>query len=81
MIQASIQLSPKSKVVDFLVLYNFYFDQILSANVKFRELDGQSRLKIPQLGHCASPVCAQLTADLGVDASTRRRVPVKPLTA
>ena len=26
---------PKSKVVDFLVLYNFYFGQILSCYIKF----------------------------------------------
>jgi len=45
MIRASIQLSPKSKVVDFLVLYNFYFGQISSSYIKFRVLDGQNRLK------------------------------------
>ena len=54
LIQAPNQLSPKTKVVDLLYLYNFYFGQISCSNVKFGAWDGQSRLKIPQFGHCAS---------------------------
>jgi len=34
MIRASIQLSPKNKVVELFVLYNFYFGQISGFNVK-----------------------------------------------
>ena len=48
MIQASNQLSPKTKVVALIVLYNFYFGKISCSNVKFGALDGQSRLKVTQ---------------------------------
>ena len=57
MIRASIQLSPKSKVVDILVLYNFYYDQISSFNMKFGVLGGQTLDKINSnkvnRGYCA----------------------------
>jgi len=46
MIRASNQLSPKSKVVDLLSLYNFYFGQISCSNVKFGVLGGQTLIKI-----------------------------------
>ena len=45
LIRASNQLSPKTKVVVLIVLYNFYFGQISRSNVKFGVLDGQSQLK------------------------------------
>ena len=79
MIRASIQLSPKTKVVAHLVLYNFYFDQILSANVKFRDLDGQSRLKNFELV-TLPPLLCWCTAGLDVGASTRRRADVRAPT-
>ena len=56
MIRASIQLSPKTKVIDLIVLYNFYFGQISCSNVKFGALDGQSRLKITQFRSTVPPV-------------------------
>ena len=46
MIRASNQLSPKSKVVDLVSLYNFYFGQISCSNVKFGVLGGQTLIKI-----------------------------------
>ena len=42
MIRASIQLSPKNKVVELFVLYNFYFGQISGFNVKIGVLGGQT---------------------------------------
>ena len=35
LIRAPNQLSPKTKVVDFLFLYNFYFGQISSSNINY----------------------------------------------
>ena len=46
MIRASNQLVPKNKVVDHLVLYNFYFGQISSAYMKFHVLGGQNLIKM-----------------------------------
>ena len=46
MIRASNQVVPKNKVVAHLVLYNFYFDRISSANVKIGVLGGQTLVKI-----------------------------------
>jgi hypothetical protein len=46
MIRASNQVVPKNKVVDHLVLYNFYFGQISGFNVKFGVLGGQTLIKI-----------------------------------
>ena len=71
MIRASYQVVPKNKVVDHLVLYNFYFGQNSSAIMKFEDLDGQNQLKIIDCGHCASPVSLS-----GGDA-TRRRADVR----
>ena len=45
LIRSSNQLVPKNKVVDHLVLYNFYFGQISSANMKFGVLSGQILVK------------------------------------
>ena len=70
MIRASNQLWPKSKVVDLLSLYNFYFGQMSCSNVKFGALDGQSWLKITQSRYCAFPVVARFTADLDVRVAT-----------
>ena len=77
MIRVSIQLSPKSKVVDFLVLYNFYFGQISSSYIKFGALDGQSRLKSLKFGYCASPG-GQCLADLDVGVATRHADEPRP---
>ena len=56
-IRASNQVVPKNKVVDFLVLYNFYFDQISGFNMKFGVLGGQTLDKINSnkvnRGYCA----------------------------
>ena len=79
MIRPSNQLSPKTKVVDLLSLYNFYFDQILSANVKFRELDGQNWLKNFELV-TLPPLLCWCTASLDVGASTHRRADVRAPT-
>ena len=54
MIRASNPLSPKTKFVDLIVLYNFYFGQISSAHMKFQVLDGQKQLKYMGSGHCVS---------------------------
>jgi hypothetical protein len=54
MIRASNQLSPKSKVVDLLFLYNFYFGQISSSYMEFWVSFGQSPVKISQNDHCTS---------------------------
>ena len=45
MIRASNQVVPKNKVVDHLVLYNFYFGQISGFNVKIGVLGCQTLLK------------------------------------
>ena len=45
MIRASNQVVPKNKVVDHLVLYNFYFGQISGFNVKIGVLGGQTLIK------------------------------------
>ena len=77
MIRASIQLSPKTKVVDLIVLYNLYFGQISCSNVKFGALDGQSRLKSHKFGYCA-PVWSVLRRPRrwGRHASRRRTSPI-----
>ena len=77
MIRVSIQLSPKSKVVDFLVLCNFYFGQISSSYIKFGALDGQSRLKSHKFGYCA-PVWSvpRRPRRWGRHASRRRTSPI-----
>ena len=46
MIRASNQLAPKTKVVDLLFLYNFYFGQISCSHMKFGVLGGQILDKI-----------------------------------
>ena len=56
MIRASNQLSPKTKVVALIVLYNFYFGKISCSNVKFGALDGQSRLKVTQSRSTGTPL-------------------------
>ena len=48
LIRAPNQFSPKSKVVDLLSLYNFYFGQISCSHMKFGVLGGQTLLKIIQ---------------------------------
>ena len=48
MIRTSNQLSPKTKVVDLLFLYNFYFGQIPSFYMKFGVSAGQIWVKIVQ---------------------------------
>ena len=57
MIRASKQVLPKNKVVDHLVLYNFYFDRDSSANMKFGVLDGQNLIKNTQTRYCAPCFC------------------------
>ena len=57
MIRASKQVVPKNKVVDHLVLYNFYFDRDSSANMKFGVLDGQNLIKNTQTRYCAPCFC------------------------
>ena len=79
LIRASIQLSPKSKVVDFFVLYNFYFGQISCWNVKFGVLDGQSRLKVTQSRSTGTPLFvlgSPPAIDVGV--ATRRADEPRP---
>jgi len=46
LIRAPNQFLPKSKVVDLLSLYNFYFGQISCSHMKFGVLGGQTLLKI-----------------------------------
>ena len=57
MIRASNQVGPKNKVVDHLVLYNFYFGKISGFNMKFGVLGGQTLDKINSnkvnCGYCA----------------------------
>ena len=57
MIRASNQLSPKTKVVDLLFLYNFYFGQISCSHRKFGVSACQFQVKIiqtmKQCLHCA----------------------------
>ena len=61
MIRAPNQLLPKTKVVDLLSLYNFYFGQIPSFYMKFGVLAGQTRAKIIQTSkQCLS--CARYCA-------------------
>ena len=45
MIRASIQLSTKTKVVDLLFLYNFYFGQISCSHMRSGVLGGQTLIK------------------------------------
>jgi len=45
LIRAPNQFSPKSKVVDLLSLYNFYFGQISCSHMKFGVLGSQTLLK------------------------------------
>ena len=61
MIRAPNQLSPKTKVVDLLFLYNFYFGQIPSGYMKFRVLSGQRSNQFIQTGHCSSTVLATVS--------------------
>ena len=56
MIRASIQLSPKKKVVDLLFLYNFYFGQISSSYMKICILDRQTRIKFSQMSSTVLPL-------------------------
>ena len=67
------------KVVDLLFLYNFYFGQISSSYIKFRDLDGQNRLKNFELV-TLPPLLCRCTAGLDVGASTRRRADVRAPT-
>ena len=79
MIRASIQLSPKSKVVDFLVLYNFYFGQISCSNVKFGALDGQSQLKTTQVRSTVPPLFSLSSPPASTsEPSTRRADEPRP---
>ena len=55
LIRASNQLSPKTKVVDIIVLYNFYFGKISCSNEKFGAMDGQSWLKVTQIRSLCLP--------------------------
>ena len=56
MIRGSNQLSPKTKVVALIVLYNFYFGQISGFNMKFGVLDGQSQLKTTRSRSTVTPL-------------------------
>ena len=57
MIRAPNQLSPKTKVVDLLFLYNFYFGQISCSHMEFGVSASQFKVKIIQTKkqclHCA----------------------------
>ena len=57
MIRAPNQLSPKTKVVDLLFLYNFYFGQISCSHMEFGVSACQFQVKIIQTKkqclHCA----------------------------
>ena len=66
LIRVPNQLAPKTKVVDLLSLYNFYFGQISCSNVKFGALDGQSRLN-----HSISVNCASSAPPISTSASPR----------
>jgi hypothetical protein len=49
LIRSSNQLVPKNRVVDLIVLYNFYFGQISSAHMKFGVLGCQTLVKSMQM--------------------------------
>ena len=78
LIGAPNQLPPKTKVVDLVILYNFYFGQISSCYMKFGVLFGQNQVKFIEPGHCSSTVLGTVsprrhTSDCGRRrASTRR---------
>ena len=79
MIRASNQLSPKTKVVALIVLYNFYFGQISCSNVKFGALEGQSPLKTTQVRSTVPPLfllSSPPAIDVGV--ATRRADEPRP---
>ena len=75
MIRTSNQLSPKSKVVDLLFLYNFYFGQNSSANMKFGVLSGQILAKPFKPGSTA-PLLAAVPTRRRTGDYTRRRARV-----
>jgi hypothetical protein len=81
MIRASNQLSPKTKVVALIVLYNFYFGQISRSNVKFGVLDGQSQLKTTRSRSTVTSLFGQFTAELDVRVATRRPASILALRA
>ena len=76
MIRASIQLLPKTKVVDLLFLYNFYFGQISCSHMKFGVLGGQTLDKINSnkvnRGYCA-PLFFPVRAHAVTPRRRRRR--------
>ena len=73
-IRASNQFSPKTKVVDFSFLYNFYFGQISCSHMKFGVLSGQTLVKINEM-KSSSLLCSRrrMCADgnSGSDATRR----------
>src|SRR6185312_3550385 len=69
MIRASNQFAPKTKVVDILFLYNFYFGQISSCHMKFRVSISQTRVKIDQRDHCAALLVTVLVRRRALNAS------------
>ena len=73
MTRASNQLAPKTKVVDLLSLYNFYFGQISGFNMKFGVLGSQTLIKIIS-NEFNSVLCLpgwSVPADLDVRVATR----------
>ena len=78
-IRASNQLSPKTKVVDLLFLYNFYFGQISCSHMKFGVSASRIRVKIIQTKKqciscsalCSSPA---IPATVLVGASSTHRL-------
>ena len=74
LIRASNQLAPKTKVVDLLSLYNFYFGQIAGFNMKFGVLGSQTLIKIisNEFNSVLCRPCFQCPADLDGGAATRR---------
>ena len=74
MTRASNQLAPKTKVVDLLFLYNFYFGQISCSHMKFGVLGGQTLVKINEV-KSSSLLCSRgcTRADGNSDGDATRR--------
>ena len=80
LIRAPNQLSPKTKVVDLLFLYNFYFGQIPSFYMKFGVSAGQTGVKIIQRVN-SGLLCSVLCTPVPIPASERRRATPRVATA
>ena len=76
MIRAPNQFLPKTKVVDLIFLYNFYFGQIPSFYMKFRLSTGQTRVNLVSNEFTVSDSVSTVAAHAGVwpsaSVATRR---------